>query len=109
MSEPVYDFPDIAALLVMMLRNLSAEGLPHGSFDEQLQKSMGLLPKNPVFTDSLQVVSFLHAKRPDLFANLHNAVRALLEELQQTQTNEGLRWSVCAFISQDQIKRIGRL
>jgi hypothetical protein len=107
-TQPIYDFPDIAALLVLMLRNLDAAGDAYCSFADQLGKSSDVLD-NVKFKDSMRVVSFLHGNRSDLFDNVHNALRLLLEELEVTKLQDGTRWSICAFISRNQIARIGRL
>ena len=109
-TPTAYEFSDIATLLVLMLRNLDANGdASHGSFDDQLKASMDLLPSNVSFSKSMRVAAFLHGQRTDLFDDLHKAVRALLEEMERTKTDLGEQWSVCAFVSQNQIKRIARL
>jgi hypothetical protein len=109
-TPTVYESSDLAALLVLMLRNLDEnDEATYQSFSDQLANSMRLLPTDRLFTKSLRVIAFLLTKKPGLFDDLHQAVRALLEELEKTQTDLGERWSVCAFISRDQIKQISRL
>jgi len=104
-----YDFSDIAALLVVMLRNTTAGGGAYTSFADQLAASTNLLPGNQIFSESMQVVSFLFKQQPALFDDLHMAVRKLLETLENTKTEQGVERSVCSFISQDQIAVVAGL
>jgi len=104
-----YEWGEIAALLVLCFRNMDANLRPHASFEEQLRAAIPLSEGNAHFQRSIAAIAAFHEQRPELFLNLHLAVRILLEALQEADLGAGIRWSTCNWITQSKITTLNRL
>jgi hypothetical protein len=104
----------IAALLTMLLQNLSEAGALHNNFKEQLDASVELATRitgsgAEQFADSVAVIKEFHdasqANR-DLLNNTHLAIRDVLIAF---AAFAGARWGGCKPIAQAQIASITQL
>jgi hypothetical protein len=101
-----YEGPDLAALLVLMMRN-ARDGTqtvqPFGSFKEQIDGARAL-SSEPQFQKALSAIAVLQGKSPEVIEQAHFAIRAMLLELEATNL-----WGSCKLVHPEFIRAISKL